>query len=375
MRYGVNYVPAKNWWHSWVDWEPDALATDLQAIAGLGMDHVRIQLVWPVFQPDPTWVSPLMLDRLSAFMDLADTAGLDMNVTVLDGWLSGMYLRPPWHGEGANMFADPGLIRAEKLLLREVAAAIGGHERLLGIDVGNEPNVLTQFVGNTATTRAEADAWTEDLLQHAAEVIPGGEHVTGFDHVPWLTDAVFSREVIAGAGAMTAIHAWTKFTGALERYGAFGTGALHLGEYLLELAKAFSADPARPVWLQEYGASRQWMPEERIADHAEVFTRSVLDVQGLWGVTWWCSHDIDRRFSAFVELEYDLGLLTVDNEVKPAGARLRDLIAEHGRDVEPAPRTTTLVLPAGRTPDLDFADEFFALVEAGERPRIVLSEA
>ncbi|MGO1199894.1 MAG: hypothetical protein ACTMKY_08365, partial [Dermabacteraceae bacterium] len=73
--------------------------------------------------------------------------------------------------------------------------------------------------------------------------------------------------------------------------------------------------------------------------------------------------------------EYDLGLLTVDNEVKPAGARLRDLIAEHGRDVEPAPRTTTLVLPAGRTPDLDFADEFFALVEAGERPRIVLSEA
>jgi endo-1,4-beta-mannosidase len=382
MRFGVNYVPARNWWNSWVDFEPSAIAEDLATIGDLGMDHIRVQLIWPVFQPDPSWVSPQMLDRLTAFMDLADAADLDVCVTVLDGWLSGMYLRPFWHGEDQNVFVTESLLRAEELLLREVGAAIGHHPRLLGLDVGNEPNVLVGHAGNTGTTPAQADAWTARMLQVATDAIPDRMHVVGFDHVPWLTDtarARFSRETIGATGSATAVHAWTFFTGAIQRYGAFGTGSLHLGEYMVELAAAFRTDPTRPVWLQEYGASREWMPEERLADHAEAFTRNALTCPDLWGVTWWCSHDIDRRFSAFVELEYELGLLTVQNQVKPAGERLRELIREARAEEEarqagtlPAPRRTcTITLPAGRTPDLEFADEFFARVEAGERPRIV----
>lgn len=379
MRFGVNYVPARHWWHSWVDFEPQAISEDLCAIRDLGMDHVRIQLVWPVFQPDPSWVSPVMLGRLAQFMDLADHAELDVCVTVLDGWLSGMYLRPFWHGEDQNIFATPSLLQTQELLLREVGTAVGAHPRLLGLDVGNEPNVLLNFAGNTGTSIHEADAWTERMLQAADAAVPRGMHVAGFDHAPWLgptDEARFSREQISRTGDATAIHSWTKFTGALERYGPFGTGSLHLGEYMVELAAAFRDDPTRPIWLQEYGASRQWMPEHGIADHAEAFTRNVLTCPDLWGVTWWCSHDIDRRFSAFVEMEYDLGLLSVDNKVKPAGSRLRELIAEvHAAGDPVAPeRTAVLELPADRTPDLDFADEFFALVERGERPRILRTE-
>lgn len=378
MRFGVNYVPARHWWHSWVDWDADAIAADLTAIGELGMDHVRIQLVWPVFQPDPAWVSPLMLDRLAQFMDLAGDHDLDVCVTVLDGWLSGMYLRPFWHGEHQNLFTTPSLLDAQELMLCEVGAAIGRHPRLLGLDVGNEPDVLLGFAGNTGTTPAQADAWTERMLRVADEAVPGGMHVAGFDHVPWLTPtsaARFSRESISRTGQATAVHAWTKFTGILERHGPFGTGSLHLGEYMVELARAFRTDPSRPIWLQEYGASRQWMDEDRIADHAEAFARNALTCPDLWGVTWWCSHDVDRRFAAFEELEYDLGLLTTDNEVKPAGRRLSALAAEvhaleaTGREPDTG-RTCTLELAADRVPDLDVADEFFALVEKGERPRI-----
>ncbi|MEU5783376.1 hypothetical protein [Micromonospora lupini] len=38
-RFGVNYVPSRNWWHCWLDWDPDSILADLRAVAGLGLDH------------------------------------------------------------------------------------------------------------------------------------------------------------------------------------------------------------------------------------------------------------------------------------------------------------------------------------------------
>lgn len=91
-------------------------------------------------------------------------------------------------------------------------------------------------------------------------------------------------------------------------------------------------------------------------------------------MTWWCSHDIARDLTGFVELEYDLGLLTVDNQVKPAGVAFRDFARALRKDSisPPEPRTTALVLDDDTTPDLDFADSFFALIDQGVRPAIVL---
>src|SRR5690348_6417098 len=93
-RYGVNYLPSRDWWYAWVDWDQDAIALDLDAIAGLGVDHVRIQCLWPVFQPNPAHVSPALLTRLVRLLDLAGERGLSVCPTVLDGWLSGFDFRP-----------------------------------------------------------------------------------------------------------------------------------------------------------------------------------------------------------------------------------------------------------------------------------------
>ncbi|MEU5988331.1 hypothetical protein ABZ806_05100 [Spirillospora sp. NPDC047418] len=46
VRFGVNYVPSKNWWFSWSDWDRRSIAADLDDIASLGMDHIRIMLIW-----------------------------------------------------------------------------------------------------------------------------------------------------------------------------------------------------------------------------------------------------------------------------------------------------------------------------------------
>ncbi|WP_216099030.1 hypothetical protein [Arthrobacter sp. SW1] len=48
----------------------------------------------------------------------------------------------------------------------------------------------------------------------------------------------------------------------------------------------------------------------------------------LWGITWWCSHDVSRDLADFPELEYSLGLLDSSRKPKPAGLALAGLIGE-----------------------------------------------
>ena len=73
-RFGVNYTPSHNWWFCWNDWNADPIRRDLDAIAALGADHLRIMLVWPFFQPNPKWVSSAHLERLDQLLTLMQSA-------------------------------------------------------------------------------------------------------------------------------------------------------------------------------------------------------------------------------------------------------------------------------------------------------------
>ena len=372
-RFGVNYVPSQGWWYSWVDWDDSAILKDLEAISALGCDHIRVHCLWPLFQPNPTFVSEAMLGRLEALLDHAHATGLDVIVTVLNGWLSGMDFRPSWLEDKANIFVDPEVIRAERDLITAIADRVGAHRRFLGFDVANEPNVLSTATKNV-TTPGEGDRWVTEILAHCDRVAPGKLHCAGMDHTPWLKDHTpFSRATLASTGAVTPIHAWVPFAGALERYGENGTGSIHLAEYMLELAKAFHEDPSRQVWLQECGVSTHWLQQSTPEDFVTQVLTATATVENLWGITWWCSHDIERRLGGFAELEYDLGLLTVRNEVKPMGEQFRKMVrAIRSRDASNLARHTALILPDALTPDLNFADAFFRLVDQGILPAIVL---
>lgn len=372
-RWGVNYVPSTGWWYSWVDWNPTSIAEDFAAIASLGCDHIRIHCLWPLFQPNRHMVSGAMLARLAQLLEIADEHGLDVIITVLNGWLSGFDFRPSWLAHDVNLFTDPDAVAAQKRLISEVALRVGEHPRFLGFDVANEPSVLTQFPMNSLA-RGEGDRWLTEMLTHCQAVAPSRIHSVGMDHIPWLSDSGFSRNTLAGTGDVVPIHAWPFFTAALERYGERGTGTLHLSEYMLELAKAYQEAPFRPVWLQEIGISPEWAPPERMPTYVRDVTAAAQTVSGLWGITWWCSHDIDRQLDGFQNLEYDLGLLTVTNTLKPIGEAFQQAIRESRCGAAPAVKTTALVLQQDMVPDLAFADLFFRLIDTGTRPAIVLAE-
>lgn len=55
--------------------------------------------------------------------------------------------------------------------------------------------------------------------------------------------------------------------------------------------------------------------------------RNAQECPGLWGVTWWCSHDVSRDLADFPPLEHTLGLFDDHGRLKSAGSAFRDAIA------------------------------------------------
>jgi hypothetical protein len=382
MRFGVNYIPSKNWWYQWYDWDPPSITRDLHAVAGLGFDHIRVQCLWPAFQPNPALVSQTALGRLRQLLDIAHGAGLDVEITLLDGYLSGFLFRPAWQQPGMDFFTDPTVLAAQKLLLRSVATDVAGHPALMGVDLGNEPDwipYLDTISGvngyneptDNAATAAQGQAWAAGLLALADQLLPGKVNVVGANANAWAGDIrVFTPQALAAAGTVTSIHDYY--------YPGTQFEQVHAAEYMTELATAYAADPARQVWVEEFGYSLTGeTPAQQLAtaDYAEAVVRNLMTCGNLFGWAIWASHDIDAALTGFNASEYHFGMLDLSNKPTPLGQRIAALIAEFRSAPPPAAsRTTALVIPGGVTATYDTIGKYFfqLILHGGIRPALVL---
>ncbi|MFG2824820.1 glycosyl hydrolase [Kitasatospora sp. NPDC048365] len=388
-RFGVNYTPSQGWFHHWLDFDPDSVRADLDSIAALGLDHVRVFPLWPLFQPNRTLIRPRAVEQLAELVDAAAERGLDVAVDGLQGHLSSFDFEPSWirSWHRRNMFTDPDVVDAQAAYLGTLAAALADRPNFLGMTVGNE---VDQFSGDPhpdpdRATPEQVEAWLRRMVGACERGAPGRMHLhASYDAAWYLDEHPFTPWHSARIGAVTAIHSWV-FNGTAQRYGGRSAASEGHAAYLVELSKAWARDPHRPVWLQEVGAPAPYVSAGEAAGFAGGTVAAVLDCPDLWGVTWWCSHDVDRSLADFPELEYSLGLLTTDRRVKPAGRRLAGEIAAVRADWRPpAPRTTAVVVATGDgvtapkrsvcAPGGAVFEAFLQLAADGARPTAVLAE-
>ncbi len=379
VRFGANYVPSRTWWYLWTDWDPDGVRRDLQDVAALGMDHIRIQLLWPEFQQNAATVSAQSIARLVHLLDIADEHALDVEVTVLDGQLSGFLFVPAYlidnsDGRVKNFITDPTLLEPQFLLFDRLARAVRSHPRFLGFDIANEIYWFTQPL-HVEYTPHQGDAWMQRLLSRCEQAAPGKLHVNGVDKWPYEASRAqgFTREALARAGAASVVHPWAGFGPIFPKYGPLSIEATHYSEFLIQYMQAFSANGSRTIWIEEDGCSKTWMAEHVIPHWADASIRNAASCDHLFGITWWCSHDVNPRFRGFNRLEYDLGLYTNDRRLKPLGRTIRDLIAEFDRTPPRVlARESALVIDSGTGSD-DVLERYMQFVRSGTRPQIVLS--
>jgi endo-1,4-beta-mannosidase len=379
-RFGVNYTPSRGWFHSWYDFDPGRVQEDLARIAELGLDHVRVFHLWPLLQPNRALIRRSAVDQLVQLVDLAGEAGLDVMVDGVQGHLSSFDFYPAWTRtwHKRNVFADPDAVEAQAELLRVLGRALADRPNLIGLQLGNE---LNNLVEHNPVTVEQVDHYLDTLLAAAREGLPTGlvTH-SAFDAAWYGDDHPFTPEASARKGDLTTVHPWV-FTGdCARRYGARSPQVLHLAEYGVELAKAYADEPGRAVWVQETGAPEPHIPAAAAAYFARATVLNAVDCTGVWGVTWWCSHDVDRALADFPELEYTLGLFDSAGALKPVGRALSETVAELRKDPHvPQPRESALVLdctPATRSvsgPGGRYFEAWMRLRREGARPAVVLA--
>ncbi|MDD5261976.1 MAG: cellulase family glycosylhydrolase [Methylacidiphilales bacterium] len=336
----MNYTPTRAWWHCWNDFQSDAIAKDLDAIVRLGADHIRIMLIWPYFQPNPKVVSKAHLDRLEILMNLAEERQLDVCVSLFVGWLSGYAFKPPFQPDSSfyQLLEERSI---QEFYVTSIAKAMSQHSNFLGFDLGNELNCCWQTDDLDC-----GDRWSSQMLALSEKCLPGGTHVNGVDHNPWFTRATFSPQCLATTQSIIPLHCWTFFTGALGRAGGncFDPRCLRLPEAMAALARSYSGNPRKPIWIQEYGMSEDWTDPENIPRFLQESTVNAIQSGVNW-FTWWSSHDLDRQY-AFHPLEYSLGLITLDQKIKVQGHVFKELAdAYRGRNAVDTKQINLATLP------------------------------
>ncbi|MFZ0303195.1 MAG: hypothetical protein WAL75_10930 [Terracidiphilus sp.] len=319
-RFGVNYTPSHNWWFCWNDWNTDPIERDLDAIAALGADHLRLMLIWPFFQPNPKWVSSAHLERLDQLLRMMGERHLDALVTVFTGQLSGWYFLPSFNRLSDGFYTDATMRSAQELFVSELARIMRPHGNIVGFDFGNELNTCWK------APTALGDAWMAKMFELMNHALPNGLHVNGVDHHPWFETDTFSPQALAAA-RFPVMHCYPWWTGAMKYGGAMDPPSVKLLAAMAALIRSYAGDRQKPIWAGEFNTCIEELPEKGQAEWLEKAVLAAIE-QGVSWFSYWDSHDVDLKFE-FNPLEYSLGLLTNDGRVKDQGRVFKQLAAAY----------------------------------------------
>jgi endo-1,4-beta-mannosidase len=372
---GVNYWPRRKAMYWWSDFDAGEVREEFSVIKEIGMDLVRIFLLWEDWQPAPDRVSETALDNLAAVCDIAADLGLLLDVTFFTGHMSGPSWCPPWmlqpgtpmppgvkqvvsnqeivNSGHANPYSDPVTLGAAELLLESVVSRFKDHAGIGIWNLGNEPDLFAR-PADAATGRA----WARRMTSLIRQIDPAHPITCGL-HVPSLTEDnglrvhdIFEEVDIPVMHGYPMYAHWAK--GPLDPdfvpYLCALTSALCGKPTLMEEFGGCTEAPGRPssVWeWTAYGEPRsQFMAsEEDFAAYIEQVLPRLLDV-GALGAVLWCFADYvpelyERPPCKESRHERFFGLVRPDGSLKPHAEVIRDFAAA-GHKVRPATRTVNL---------------------------------
>lgn len=312
-RFGVTHTPTKGWFYCWNDFDVASISQDLDDILQIGCDHIRAILIWPYFQPNVKWVSPAHLERLDRYLALAQNRSLDVQLCMLNGFVSGLRFVPSCLvcSKASAFFKSARVLEAEELFFSEVARVANRHPNFLGFDLANEVPNIWGTGGDTKT----GDAWCNRLMNLCERISPGKVHVNGAWGQWFWKDSTFSARFMARRPRVAVMHCYGRYTDL--QGGLLTPASIWLPAATAALIRAYAGDSGKPVWCQEYGASEAWAPDVSIAQFIRETTLAGIKGGVNW-FTWWSSHDLNPAM-AFPSQEYHFGLVSHDHKIKPQG--------------------------------------------------------
>jgi endo-1,4-beta-mannosidase len=295
-------------------------------IAALGLDSVRVDLLWAAVEPREGCYDERHLQQVDLILEAARRHGLRLHpVLLVGGEVGDAVWDVPWRVD-ANPHADPELRRRQADHARALAERWGGDSAVLAWDLTDEPPIwLFQD-----TSDDDARAWTRELASAIREAAPGDLITIGtasqeVDHGP------FRADVVAPELDFACVHPYPIYSPELYPDRLLASRMTHAGAFEVALA----AGAGRPVMLHEYGASSTQFDPEAIAAYDRLLAWSSFG-RGAIGFYPWCWIDAEPsayRRAPYVRMPHEtqFGLLSADGEPRPRAAVHTELAAKLAR--------------------------------------------
>jgi len=384
---GVNYWPRKKAMYWWSNFDAGEVREEFSIINDIGLNVVRLFLLWDDFQPDPGSVASEQIDNLATVADVAAEKGLGLDVTFFTGHMSGPNWSPRWLLGGdlppsahqhwlrdvvsqgkrvdqgyRNMFHDEMALSATRLLLKTVVSKLKDHPGIWMWNLGNEPDLFAW-----PHSSDEGAAWVKEMVTLIKSIDPHhpvtiGLHGDGLHRDNGLRiDKVYAHTDVAVMHSYPMYTSWARqpldpdfvpFTCAL-------TAALCGKPVLMEEFGGCTALPGEATyvmkWTETNGRERdQFMAsEEDLAEFLRL-TLPKLQHSGATGAMLWCYADYipelwDLPPCQNARHERFFGLVRPDGSLKPHAKVIQEFAATKPQ-VQPLPEYAKLAV---------YPDEFY----------------
>jgi len=371
---GVNYWPRRKAMYWWSNFDAGEAREEFAVIKEIGLNIVRLFLLWDDFQPEPTSVEKDKLENLVKVADIAAENGLGIDMTFFTGHMSGPNWSPRWLLGGElppqahqhwlrdvvsngmitnkgyrNMFHDEMALNAERLLLKTVVNTLKDHPGIWMWNLGNEPDLFAW-----PNSSDEGAAWVKEMVGLIKSIDPKhpvtiGLHGDGLHRDNGLRiDKVYAQTDVAVMHSYPMYTPWARkpldpdfvpFTCAL-------TAALAGKPVLMEEFGGCTALPGEATytmkWTETNGREReQFMASEE--DFAEFLSLTIpkLHDSGATGAMVWCFADYipqlwDLPPCNNAQHERFFGLVRPDGSLKPHAKVIQEFAATKPQ-VKPIP--------------------------------------
>jgi hypothetical protein len=357
----------------WSDWQPEIIRRDLDLLAGIGANTLRVFPLWPDFQPirllrkyalipceyrlgeEPlpdseegrAGVSGEMLDRFAVLANEAQSRGLALIVGLVTGWMSGR-LFVPQALENKNLITDPEAIMWQVRFVRCFVRHFQRHPAIEAWDLGNECNCMS-LAGN----RAAAWQWTASIAnairaEDGTRPVVSGMHSLNAD-----VSHANSHWKIEDQGELTdvlTVHPYPLFTPHCDRDPI---NTIRNGLHATAESVLYADVGGKPCLAEEVGTLGPSICSDEIAGS---YLRTIL--YSLWshgdlGMLWWCGFEQDHLVHApydWVALERKLGLFRADFTAKPVAQELKEFSAflKESPPLGPRVRDAVCILTEGQ---------------------------
>jgi hypothetical protein len=203
FSFGVTYRPRRAGYDWWEDLDRIEVREELAQIADLGLDTLRVQLTWELFQPGSRRIGGRAMNGLERLLDAAQDSGLRVVPALFPVAMSGALLLPSWangaslvdelvgsgqiepppepklggmpvladgayrHNQSRDIYRYRPLVAAQRFLAREVCGYFAKHPAIWCWQLGDGLDVLQ------APDSAEASrAWHMGLAEAIRERHP-----------------------------------------------------------------------------------------------------------------------------------------------------------------------------------------------------------